>query len=537
MHAAHEINPVFSPDGRSIAFSSTRNGSYDVFVTSAEGGRPRRLTYDSATDLVTGWSPDGKQLLFSSTRSTDFPRNYQLYTVPVAGGRVHHVGVSEGKEAVFSPDGKHIAYVRGPGTWYRKGYRGSSNDDIWICDADGSHNTRLTDFDGQDDSPMWSPDGQYIYYVSEYFSKPGTPANIVRKRVGSHDKPEQITFHKDDSVRLARLSGNGQWIVYECGADLWVVGTQPGAKPRKLSIEVHADDKANTERRLSYSNRGMSEFALSHDEKHVAFVIHGQLFLMPIGGGKTVRLTESTAYDHAPAWSPDSKKMIFASDRGGHEDLYLLEPDDPEQKELVKAHKFKVRQLTNTPEAEEGVTFSPDGKHVAFVRTGKLWLMEPDGSGQKVLVNDVQVLDYDWSPDGKWIAYARMNGSLASEVYLIPTDGTAKGSGTNVTHYATFNGDVTWSHNGKKIAFISQRRNHVGMYVLSLEKPAAAGVRDGRGVHVDWDDIQRRVQKAGPLPAEEGTSRPMAAKLPSGPSARGAWTCGWPAAMAAACTG
>ncbi|HZU35503.1 MAG TPA: S41 family peptidase, partial [Gemmataceae bacterium] len=117
------------------------------------------------------------------------------------------------------------------------------------------------------------------------------------------------------------------------------------------------------------------------------------------------------------------------------------------------------------------------------------------------------------SPDGKWIVYARMNGSLASEVYIIPTDGKAKGSGINVTHYATFNGDVTWSHNGKKIAFISQRRNHVGMYVLSLEKPAAAGVRDSRGIHIDWEDIQRRVHQAGPLPAEEGAISPDGSKV------------------------
>src|SRR5438094_4160239 len=64
MHEAHEIYPVFSPDGRSIAFSSNRHGSYDVFTIPAVGGKPKRLTHDSASDLVTGWSPDGKQVLF-----------------------------------------------------------------------------------------------------------------------------------------------------------------------------------------------------------------------------------------------------------------------------------------------------------------------------------------------------------------------------------------------------------------------------------------------------------------------------------------
>src|SRR5271167_2787031 len=96
MHRAHEINPVFSPDGHSIAFSSNRHGSYNVFVIPVDSGKPRRLTFDSANDLVTGWSPDGKSVLFASTRSTDFPPGYELYTVPVEGGMARRVSAAEG---------------------------------------------------------------------------------------------------------------------------------------------------------------------------------------------------------------------------------------------------------------------------------------------------------------------------------------------------------------------------------------------------------------------------------------------------------
>src|SRR5437868_2336097 len=92
VHESHEIYPIFSPgDGRWIAFSSNRYGSYDVFVMPAQGGKPRRLTYDSAQDIACGWSPDGKSILFSSTRSTEFPPAQNLYTVPVAGGRERRV--------------------------------------------------------------------------------------------------------------------------------------------------------------------------------------------------------------------------------------------------------------------------------------------------------------------------------------------------------------------------------------------------------------------------------------------------------------
>jgi tricorn protease len=506
MHEAHDVYPVFSPDGRMIAFSSNRHGSYDVFVVPVQGGKPKRLTFDSANDIVNGWSPDGKQILFASTRSIAFPPSYELYTVPVEGGRVRQITSAGGKEGAFSPQGNQIAYVRGPGTWYRKGYRGSSNDDIWICNADGSHHRQLTTFLGQDYSPMWSPDGQFVYYVSECASTPAKPmpANIMVQDAAGKTPPRQITFHTEDGVRKARISGNGEWMVYECGLDLWVVSTRAGHS-RKLAIEVHADDKTNTERTVTFT-RQASEFAVSADEKHVAFVVHGQLFLMPISGGKATRLTESTAFDHGIAWSPDSRKIIFSSDRSGQEDLYLLESDDPEHSKLVEAQKFKVKRLTETPEAESGVSFSPNGKRVAFVRSGKLWTMKPDGADQKILVPDVQVIDYEWSPDSKWIVYARMDGSFASELYVIPSDGGPAGTTPrNITRYATFNACVTWSATGNKLAFISQRRQNPAMYVLSLQKPAAPGTSDSWwSSPIDWDDIHLRVKQVAPLLAEEG---------------------------------
>src|SRR6185437_5444989 len=225
-HPAHDLAPVFSPDGRKIAFSSNRHGSYDVYVVPVQGGHPTRLTFDSATDQVCGWTPDGKQILFASTRGTSFPVGYELFTVPVQGGPSRRITAAEGKEGVFSPTGDRLAYVRGPGTWYRKGYRGSSNDDIWLCNADGGNNRRVTAFNGQDNSPMWSADGKTLFYVSEIH---GTPANIVRLFLSSTDpssggkpsvKPTPVTAHKDDGVRRARISRDGQWIVYECGADL-----------------------------------------------------------------------------------------------------------------------------------------------------------------------------------------------------------------------------------------------------------------------------------------------------------------------------
>jgi tricorn protease len=519
MHYKHDIYPIFSPDGKHVAFSSNRHGGYDIFVVPVHGGRPKRLTHDSADDIATGWSPDGQRILFASSRSPDFPTTYGLYNVPVTGGRAQRIGQMEGREAVFSPRGDQIAYVSGPGTWWRKGYRGSSNDDIWICLADGTRHRRITRFDGQDASPMWSSDGRFLYYVTETI---GNHANIVRLELDPKTSlprsgPVPITAHNDSSVRLARISGDGAWIVYECGADLWVVSTQTGTS-RKLAIEIHADDKINPERMVSYTNKGSqydyaelgrptgygaSEYALSTDEKHIAFVVHGEIFLMPRAGGKAKRLTNHPAADHGLAWSPDSKRIAFLSDRNGQEDVYVLESDDPEHKELIKAHRFKVKQLTSTPEAETLLAFSPDGKHISFLRSGKLLTMNVDGTDLKTVAGEGQVFDYEWSPDSRWLCYARMDGSFASELYIVPATGpTALDPARNITRFATFNGGVTWSKTGYNLAFISERRRgQANMCVLSLQKPAVPGAPPSKAI--DWDDIHLRVTMPTSLQVDE----------------------------------
>lgn len=522
-HPAHDLAPVFSPDGRSIAFSSNRYGSYDIFVVPIQGGRPTRLTVDSASEMVCGWTPDGKNILFASTRSTSFPSGSELYTVPVEGGMSRRITAAEGREGVYSPNGDRIAYVRGPGTWYRKGYRGSSNDDIWISNADGSSNRQVTAFNGQDDSPMWSADGKTLYYVSEMH---GGTANIVRLPLdtagNSSVKPQAVTAHKDDSVRRARISRDGQWIVYECGADLWVVATKEGAAPRKLAIEVNTDDKVNPEQLKIFTN-GATEFSLSADEKFMSFAVHGKLFRMNVGpNAKVVQMTEGASNDHNAAWAPDSSKIIFISDRNGHEDLYLLEADDSEHSKFTEANRFKVKQLTFTDEAELGVSFAPKGGRVAFLRGGKLWTMNPDGSDQKVIISDVHVFDYDWSPDGKWFVYARRDGSFASELYIAPSTGpTPDNPPRNITRYATYNGDVTWSNDGKKIAFLSERRDPGRQYIytLSLQKPAApdfaerSGFLGGSSPNIDWEDIHLRVEAAAPMPALTGSISPDGGKV------------------------
>jgi tricorn protease len=515
MHEKHDFNPVFSPDGKHIAFSSNRHGQYDVFVIPVEGGRPTRLTFDSGDDHVTAWTPDSQRVLFTSGRLTEFPMRLELYSVAATGGQAQRVTAFEGRDASYSPKGDLLAYTRGPGSWFRKLYKGSSNDDLWVCNADGTNNRRLTTHPGQDNHPQWAPDGKTLYYVTDALS---TLTNLVRQEIDPErgvfaetSKPVQMTHHKDESVRRARLSANGEWIVYECGVDLHLYSVKDG-KSRKLAIQVSADDKANVDRIQTFSANA-TEYALSSDEKHIAFVVHGEIFLMPRNGGKAKRLTDHPGLDHGVAWSPDSKRMFFLSDRGGHEDIYLLEGDDPDHPDLVQAHRFKVKQITNTPEPETAIGFAPDGSKVAFLRAGKLMLMNPDGTGEKLLAKNGQIFDYEWSPDSKWICYARSDSAFASELFIIPASGaTEKEPARNITRFATFNGGVTWSKTGNRIAFLSNRkRDQQSAYVLSLQKPTATGVAPSKDI--DWEGIHLRVRQPANMNVTECALSPDGTKI------------------------
>ena len=291
MHEAHDINPVFSPDGQWIAFSSNRHGSYDVFVVPAVRRQAAAAHLRLGHDMVTGWTPDGKNVVFASTAAPTFPASTELYTVPVEGGpRAEARRCSRRKDGAFSPDGRARRLRPRAGHLVPQGLPRLVQRRHLARQRRRHERRRLTDVQRPGQlARCGARTASKLYYVSEFH---GGPANIVCQdltrppaRRTPSGSPKQLTTHEDDAVRRARISGNGEWIVYECGADLWVVGTQRRRTPRKLAIEVHADDKSNTERTVTFTSDA-TEFALSPDEKHVAFVVHGELFLHagPDGG-------------------------------------------------------------------------------------------------------------------------------------------------------------------------------------------------------------------------------------------------------------
>jgi len=511
IHTAHDFQPAFSPDGKFIAFSSNRHGSYDCFIIPSQGGKSKRLTFDSANDIVCGWSPDSKSVLFSSNRGLGYPGFSNLYLVSIDGGQPIRITFDEAKDGTIHPSGNLIAYTRGPGAWFRKGYRGSSNDDVWVANLDGTGSNKITDFNGQDSSPMWGQNGNAIYYVSEVF---GNPPNIIRSENKTGAKPVKVTNHTSEGVRKARISANGAAIVYECGPDIYFVDTAMPNNPRKIQIKALIDDKTNIDRLVTFTQNA-SEFAFNKEESSVIFGVHGDLYRMGISGaGKAVRLTDTPSDDFGAAWAPDSSKVAFLSDRTGRVEVFLMESADAEHPKFMEAHQFKVKQITNDAKPESNLTFSPDGKQIYFLRAGKLWRMNLDGSEQKEVVSLSMITEYSWSPDGKWIVYSRRDGSFASELFVIPAAGPSSANPPkNITRYATSNYSPTWSSDGKRIAFVSERRNTPGLFVVEMQKPAANGKINLEPGIIDFDEIHSRVTGVGSMNTTDAAISPSGSKI------------------------
>jgi tricorn protease len=522
VHPAHDIRPRFSPDGKWIAFNSNREGNYDIFLMPAKGGRPKRLTYHSADDILGDWSPDGRWIVFSSNRDHRFA---QIYLLEVETGYVRRLTSDETNlhSPTFSPDGRYIVFCRGGTSWWRKGYRGSANSEIWRLPitiegdriATGKPE-RLTYYEGNDWFPMVSPDGT-LYFVSD---RTGV-SNIWRmpligtrgegRRTGE-SKVEQVTNHAD-RVLYPNLSRDGKFIVYEHDFSLWVVPTK-GGEPKRLTIFAPSDEPQNRLQRLALTSQA-TEFALSTDGKQIAFVVRGEIFVVNVEkGGEAKRITDHPYRDFDIDWSPDGKKLAFVSERDGNREVYIVD---------IRTRELK--RLTNTPDAaESNPKWSPTGNYVAFVRGPfgrQLCWVDVNTGEEKVVVEGPFIGEFAWSPDGRWICFNRRDSANnVTDLYIVPWNG---GEPVNVTRMPYWNGSIVWTKDGKNIVFRSNRTdNNVDIYVLPLERPKEKldeeegesekkpqerkeGEKKLPEVKIDFTDIHKRIRRLTATVFNEGS--------------------------------
>jgi tricorn protease len=250
VHPAYDFAPIWSPDGKKIAFTSDRHGNDDVFVLHLDTGAVQRLTYFSARDRAWGWTPDSRAVLFESRRESEpYGADFGAYVAPLDGGTPYRLHKASGSPFALSPDGKRLAFVRRDSAWWRKGYKGSAQGDLWLLERATNRYVRLTDTDTPDTFPLWGADGRTLYFVSE---RDGT-ANLYAMDANTR-RIRQLTRFKDDGIRFPQISANGAVITFEQGMDVYRLDTATGAI-QPIPLQVPAQDARAAETGAPYLQR------------------------------------------------------------------------------------------------------------------------------------------------------------------------------------------------------------------------------------------------------------------------------------------
>jgi tricorn protease len=433
----HESRPVFSPDGKWIAFSGQYDGNQDVYVMPAGGGIPKRLTWHPAQDSPTGWTRDGKRILFVSTRDA-YADITRLYTVPAEGGIVEALPMWRAVDGSYSPDDSEIAYVpnlQWQQAWKR--YRGGQTTPIHIVRLRDLALQKVPRENSNDSSPAWM--GETVYFLSDR----NGPVTIF-----SYDtKTKQVKqVLENKGYDLKTISAGPDALVYEQFGGIYICDPQSG-QARRVEIHVAGDSPATRAHWEKVADK-VGNAAISPTGARAVFEARGEILTVPAEKGDIRNLTRTTAVaERDPAWSPDGKWIAFFSDESGEYALHLVN-----QSGLGEVKKIG---LGNPPSYFYGPMWSPDSKKVAFTdKRLNLWYVdiEKGGSPRKVdtdLYEDpTYALDPAWSPDSKWLTYSRFLPSHFRAVFVYSLESGKSSQVTDGLSEARF---PVFDKNGKYI--------------------------------------------------------------------------------------
>ncbi|MFN5648338.1 MAG: hypothetical protein ACK458_12540, partial [Sphingobacteriales bacterium] len=348
---AVESDPHFSPDGKWIAFTSNRSGNMAVYIVSAKGGEPKRLTFHPAATLSRGWSNDGKQVLFSSERETAPSTYMRLWTVPATGGNSTLLTKQWGFDGSYAPDGKNIVIDkmdRWDVEW--RAYRGGQNTPLIILNlADYSETLIPNEQRSIDIQPLWM--GDKIYFLSDRL---GGVSNVW-SFTPSNGSFNQLTKFKAADVKW--LSGQGNTLVYEHEGQLHQMDLS-GKNIKDIAIQV-VGDFPWAETKWENVSRRVVNASLSPSGKRAVMEARGDIFTVPVENGDVRNITKSSgAADRAPLWSPKGNDIAWFSDANGKGyALFIATQDGMGKPRSINIGESKM--------AWEPV-WSPDGKYIAF---------------------------------------------------------------------------------------------------------------------------------------------------------------------------
>ena len=450
--AGFEMFARFSPDGKWIAFTGQYDGNTEVYVMPADGGVPRRVTYTATLDrddvsdrmgpnnIVMGWKDNG-HIVFRSrcTEPNDFKG--QLYLVPVEGGIPQQLPLPRGGFCSYSPDGKKLAYnrvFREFRTWKR--YRGGQADDIWVYDFGTKQTNDITSNPAQDIIPMWK--GNTIYFLSDRDEN-------KRMNLYSYDldtnKTRKLTSFTEYDCKFPSLGGDA--IVFENGGYIYRYDIRTKSL-QKLTISIQDDRDAGRGGLVDVA-KGVNSYEISPDGNRALFEARGDLFTVPVKYGNTRNLTATPGiHERSPKWSPDGKWIAFISDASGEDEITIMPQD---------GSGAPVQLTVNGDTYKYEVYWSPDSKKLLWSdKKNRLQFVDVETKKSTLVVQATawEITQYAWSPDSKWIAYAKPEELTMTAVYLY---GLEEKSTIKVTDGWFSSYAPSFSSDGKYLFFVSNR--------------------------------------------------------------------------------
>ena len=477
----YEMFPRISPDGKYIAFTGQYDGNTEVFVIPSAGGIPRRLTYTATlnrddlgdrmgpNNIVIGWTPDSKHILFRTRQFTFNDFTGQLMTVPAEGGEAVEIPLKNGGFASYSPDGKKLAYnyvFREFRTWKR--YQGGMADDIRIYDFDTHQSQKITDEIRQDIIPMWSADGNKIYFISDR----DDIMNLYVYNL-SDKTTRQLTFNKDYDIKFPALGGDQ--IVYEQGGILYKFDTRT-EKASPIPVEIDNDQNWARPEWKDVSGQ-ISRMDVAPNGERVVVAARGDIFTLPAKSGITYNLTNSSnANDRNPQWSPDGKWIAYISDKNGEFNIWLRDAFTGEEKMLTKDLKTYIFDLKWAPDSRSILwSEKKNTLNLTQVSDGKTEVIASSGVGP--------INSFNWSQDSRYITYIQPEKEM-DNIIIYDRNSKEKHQMTDGWYNVS---SPNFSKDGKYLVFVSARTfnptysstewNHVynnmnKIYILPLTQDA-----------------------------------------------------------------
>ena len=462
-HAAYDSQPIWSPDGKKIAFTSNREGSLDVYVISAKGGAPTRLTTHSGKETPIAFK-DNDHVLFSANimptaQSNLFAANEfsQVYEVSTEGGRPKLYSVLPMENISINKNGQVLYHdKKGYEDAWRKHHTSPITRDIWMLD-NGKYQ-KLTTFKGEDRNPVWAADNQSFYYLSEQDGS----FNIYRRNIAS-GKDTQITQQKKNPIRFLTSSNDGL-LCYGFDGEIYTV--KEGAQPQKVSISITTDnDEPSLIRKVQ--SWGATEIALSPDAKEVAFVMHGDVYVTSTEYKTTKRITDTPQQERNLSFAPDGRSLVYASERNGVWQIFQAKIKNEKEKNFTYSTEVEEEQLTKTNVTSQYPAYSPDGKEVAFYEDrATLRIINLKSKEVRTVLDGKYNYSYsdgdiwfEWSPDSKWLmcSYIGNGGWNNTDIAVVKADGKEV---HNITDSGYSDSNGKWVLDGKAILFESDRAGY-----------------------------------------------------------------------------